>query len=428
MSKITTTSIVMLVVGIVIGAAIVGGWYYLYPSAPIEPEEPEEEEPLILGLYSPFTGPNAIAGKETRQGATLALEEWDYTVMGRPIQVVYVDTESDPEKAVRAFEDAISRDHVEVFCGGWHSSVAIAIMDVLAKYKIVSFGQGQSPVIIEKIVNDPDKYFVFLKSYPLAERFIEGYTESIKTAEETGIWKPVTHNVAFIVEDTDYGRGWSSAAEDGFKELGWETVSVDIVALGETDFYPTLAKYKSLEVSLVGIATTSPQTWPAITKQAREVELPALLICDGLAWAYNWYELCGDASDYTLDMQGLRFVTPEQKNFRERYIRKWGEEPSAVGGGIVGYDMMRVTLAVLDEAGTTDAERLIEVALSHDWEGAGVMMERYAWEPDTHEIKTGEGYFMYPVSQNFDGSGVVIWPENIKEDNLKIPPWVPQSP
>ena len=47
----------------------------------------------------------------------------------RDVEIVWVDSQSSPETAVRADTDAITRQGVEFFISGWHSSVAMALIE-----------------------------------------------------------------------------------------------------------------------------------------------------------------------------------------------------------------------------------------------------------------------------------------------------------
>ena len=98
------------------------------------------DEPLEIGCLGPFTGPASRTGANIRQGVEMALEDArnaggiPVTIGGaKPeVSVVWVDSQSSPEKAVRALREAIDREGIKMLIGGWHSSVAMAVMGVVA--------------------------------------------------------------------------------------------------------------------------------------------------------------------------------------------------------------------------------------------------------------------------------------------------------
>ena len=107
-----------------------------------------QEGPLKIGSMGPFTGPASRTGDEIKNGVALALEEakadGDLPLkLGgkeRDVEIVHIDSQSSPEKAVKAVTDAIDRQGVQFICNGWHSSVAMAVMDTEVPYKIIQLG------------------------------------------------------------------------------------------------------------------------------------------------------------------------------------------------------------------------------------------------------------------------------------------------
>ena len=53
----------------------------------------------------------------------------------------------------------------------------------------------------------------------------------------------------------------------------------------------------------------------------------------------------------------------------------------------------------------------------------GIMMKEYKYTPETFpDPVVGKGYYIFPVIQYFGGKGEVVWPEDVKTTDLKIPP------
>ena len=132
-------------------------------------------EPLKIGSFGPFTGPASRTGDEIKNGVDLALEDaraegdLPLTIDGeeREVEIVFIDSQSSPEKAVRAVQDAITREGVQFLANGWHSSVAMALIDAEAPYDIVHIGHlGKSQYISEKINPTREKYRGWFKGWP----------------------------------------------------------------------------------------------------------------------------------------------------------------------------------------------------------------------------------------------------------------------
>ena len=151
-------------------------------------------EPLKIGCMGPFTGPASRTGDEIKNGVALALE--DASAAG--------DCRSDRRQEARR-RDRLRRQPVEpreggqgrhrrdhprgreVHANGWHSSVAMAVMDAEAPYKIVHVGDlGESQFISEKIDKDPAKYRGWFKGWPAPPVFAGLYGPPLKHFIERG--------------------------------------------------------------------------------------------------------------------------------------------------------------------------------------------------------------------------------------------------
>jgi hypothetical protein len=77
------------------------------------------------------------------------------------IEPVWIDCQSDPAKGTQAYEQAVVQDGIQAGILNWHSSVAVALMEVTAKHKIPHFfGFGATEVVNETFASDPEKYGV----------------------------------------------------------------------------------------------------------------------------------------------------------------------------------------------------------------------------------------------------------------------------
>jgi len=115
---------------------------------PARATTPVLERVLKVGILGPFTGPAARTGDEFRGAVEMAFESVNYKVGGYKIQPVWIDSQSDPEKATRAYEEAIVGQGIQAGLLNWHSSEAVAVMEVTAKHKIPHFfGFGATDVL-----------------------------------------------------------------------------------------------------------------------------------------------------------------------------------------------------------------------------------------------------------------------------------------
>ncbi|MBW1867460.1 MAG: ABC transporter substrate-binding protein, partial [Deltaproteobacteria bacterium] len=112
-----------------------------------------------LGVMGPFTGPSAKTGAEFKGSVKMAMENIDYKIGDYKIELVWIDSQSDPAKATSAYAEAVESKGVQVAMLNWHSSVAAAVMDLAAQYKVQHlFAMGAAEIVNEKYKSDPEKY------------------------------------------------------------------------------------------------------------------------------------------------------------------------------------------------------------------------------------------------------------------------------
>ncbi len=351
-----------------------------------------DDNVIKIGVIGPFTGPAARVGEEFKGATQMAFEQVGYKVGDYKIELKWIDSESDAEKAARAYEQAIVKDKIDCGFLDWHSWVSVSCMEVAAKYKIPHFfAIGGTEIVNEKYESDPDKYFYWVgKGWPVPEKLSIAYVETLEEAIDKGAWKPRNKKVAIYGVDNDWGRGFATALGDQFEDAGWQVADKEWVALGETEFYPMLKKLKSLDVSVIAGTMSDPPSVSSFIKQSREIGINSLIITDGLGWVGEWYELTGDASNFVID-QIPQWTTPEAKKFSEDFKAKYGFEPGASSGGLC-YDLARYMIKVLqtcnEKYDAIDREKLVKIAKEEVMTGKltfddGVITKKYQYTPET---------------------------------------------
>ena len=186
---------------------------------------------LKVGVLGPFTGPSAQTGKEFKASVEMAMDAIDYKVGDYKIEVVWVDSQSDPAKASGAYAEAIESKGIQAGVLNWHSSVAIAVMDVAAQYKVPHmFGFGASEVVNEKWQKDPEKYSYWGgKGWPVPAKLEGNFIECVNEAIKAGAWKPKKKIAAIYGEDTDWGRSAGGAYKKALLASGWTISSEPIL-------------------------------------------------------------------------------------------------------------------------------------------------------------------------------------------------------
>src|SRR5262249_55606384 len=109
-----------------------------------------------VGVLGPFTGPAARTGEEFKGSVQMAFDAIQNRIGDYRCELVWIDCQADPQKASTAYQEAVIRHKIDAGILNWHSSVAVAIMDVAARYKVPHFfAMGAAATINEKYHSDP---------------------------------------------------------------------------------------------------------------------------------------------------------------------------------------------------------------------------------------------------------------------------------
>jgi branched-chain amino acid transport system substrate-binding protein len=442
-------NLTLIVVLLLLGALVVacGGEQAAEPTSPPAVEEPAVEEPAVeepaeevstapadaftVGILGPFTGPSARTGEEFRTSAEMAFEAIDYEICGTPINVVWIDSQSDPDRATRAYEEAIVRDGVQAGALNWHSSVSVAVMEINATHRVPHFfGFGATEVVNEKFDSDPERYgYWATKGWPTPDKLSQNYVTALEDSIAAGDFDPGDEKrVAIYGEDTDWGRSFGDGIASQLEAVGWTVVDRQYFPIEQTEFYALLNRFKDQDLDLIAGTSTAPPSLSAFIKQADEVELEALIIADGLGWVGEWYDLTGDSSNYVID-QIPGWTTEASLQFVDAFRAKAGIEPSPSSGGLA-FDgsnfFIKVMQSTCDDYGSLSSENIYRTVQEKVWTGeltytaadGAIVMAEYNFSQPPDPL-VGAGYYTFPVLQYFDGDSVTIWPPEFQEATIQ---------
>jgi len=386
---------------------------------------------IKIGVTAPLTGPAAEAGVALKQGFILAVEEWNAKggVMLKefnqkvPVEVIIEDCQSKPEVGVAIAEKLFTRDKVDVLLGdAFHSSVTMAIMELAPKYgKPIMSVEPVSEEIAKKVASNPKRYWNFWKGDWGSTGYADSVFSTYRFLERKGHFKSKTNKIAFIVEDTDYGRSNAEKTKELFAGIGFQSVAMETVPLGHTDFYPQLGKLKNLGADVLMSVFTPLSSGVALTKQFQEVGLKAYHHAIYYPLRPEFIPQAGKSADFLV--WSTLLVDPEHnpmhKEFGEKIKKRWNVVVNSDHAS--AYDGMYNILNSIQRAGSQDSKKIVEALSKLDLKG---IMGRYVFEQSNHQIKYGEDFVPVPASQILEGKHQIIWPASLAAGTFQLPPWL----
>ena len=381
------------------------------------------ERPLLIGVYGPMTGPAAESGKQIKNGAVMAVEEINAAggILGRQVKLVFGDSESKPSAAVGMMERLITYDKVDLVTGGLHSDVALATMDVTAKYRVPQImNTPVSGEITKKIANNLDKFKYVFKNGPTPAVYGTAVPGMLEKLRNQGAMEFKKKTVAFVRERTSWGRSLQESIGSGFGAKGWKVVAVETVETDQSDYLSLLSKIKSLEVDAIVELQTSVAAATSFLKQFVQRGIPAVLCAIFVPSDPHYLELAGPAANGVLWMLNITTLpTKKGKSFTEAYTKRWGIGPAMTAS--LQHDLMHMIKAAYETAGSFDKDKFTEAFLQHHFTGnTGI----YAYDPKNHQVRSGADFIPTIAYQIQDEKNIVLWPERYAVGSFQIPPWV----
>jgi branched-chain amino acid transport system substrate-binding protein len=206
-------------------------------------------EPIKIGFGMSLSGPNAGAGKMFLVGREVWKDEINAKggLLGRPVQFVYYDDQSNPSLVPAIYSKLLDVDKVDLVISPFATNQIAPAMPVIMQKKMTFmglFGTG---------VNDEfkyDRYFQILPNGPEGNRsFSLGFFETAMTME------PKPQTVAITGEDTEFGHNILSGARANIERLGLKIVYDRTFPPSTVDHTPILRAIRAAEPDIVFVAS-----------------------------------------------------------------------------------------------------------------------------------------------------------------------------
>lgn len=256
-------------------------------------------EPIKIGAIFSVTGPAAFLGEPERNTAKMMEAEINKAggLLGRKVEVVVYDDESDATKAVTAVDRLIKKDKVVAIIGPSTSGNTLAIIPKAEAAKIPLISCAAA-----KKINLPVKKYVF-KTAQSDAIFVK---KIYQHAKRNGWTK-----VALLTASDAYG----SAGREDLKELapkfGITIVADDVFGPKDTDMTAQLAKIKGAAAQAIICWGTNPG--PAVVARNRAqlgIKTP-LYMSQGVA-SRKFIELAGKENAEGIFLPAGRILVEDQ--------------------------------------------------------------------------------------------------------------------
>ena len=189
-----------------------------------------QDKAIKIAILGPFTGGAAFVGTEQLNFAKLAVEDF-VAESGIKVELVEVDTELDPAKAVTGAQKVVADADVVAVVGPAGSQEVIATSKIFEDAGLVYVSPSATGTALTE-----SGYKAFFRVVPRDD--VQGPTDAEYMVKELGV-----KSVYIIDDQTSYSTGLADEVGKTLTELG-VTVTRDSIKQGDTDFATTVTKIK----------------------------------------------------------------------------------------------------------------------------------------------------------------------------------------
>jgi branched-chain amino acid transport system substrate-binding protein len=317
------------------------------------------EDAIKLGLVAAMSGQSAKSGEAIVRGLSLAIDEINAKggVLGRKLELVVRDDESNPAKGVVAARELVQREKVAAFFGGLDTPVSIAIVPFANQSKVPFMGVWAAGTPITR--NGAAENYVFRVSAvdELVDVALVDYAAKKYAAKKPGM---------ILINNP-----WGQSNEKGLK-AALEAKSVPFAGIekfenDDVDVVPQLTRLKEAGAdALFLVANVAPSS--QVVKSLDRMGWDVPIISHWGPAGGRFSELAGASAKKVHFIQTFSFSgnsSPKAAavldGLKKKYpaIKTLADVTPAVGIANA-YDAMHLTAMAIAKAGSTEGPKIRE--------------------------------------------------------------------
>jgi len=306
---------------------------------------------LKVAILAPLSGDVATFGASTRDGALLAIEEWNAKggVLGRQIEAVVEDSQCEAEPAASAANKVISQDQVKFIIGEVCSKASIPVSEIATANKVVQISPTSTnpKVTIDEAGNAKPTVFRACFIDPF-----QGTVGAKFALEELG----AKTAAVLLDQGNDYVRGLAEFFRDAFEAGGGKVVVWETYTAGDTDFTAILTKVKDANPDILYLPDYY-STVNVIAAQANQMGIKAVKL-GGDGWDSPKLDQVATAGGFFTNHYSSEDTRPVVQDFVKRYQAKYGSVPDALAA--LAYDAANILFMAIQQAGTDDPVKVAQ--------------------------------------------------------------------
>ncbi|MDR3578274.1 MAG: ABC transporter substrate-binding protein [Anaerolineaceae bacterium] len=310
---------------------------------------------IKIAVLAPLSGAVPTFGVSTKEGALLAINEWNAKggVLGAKLTAIVEDSQCSPDPAVNAANKVINQDQVHYIIGEVCSKASIPVSDIADAHKVIQISTASTNVSVTVDANGKTKPYVFRAC------FIDPFQGKVGAKFALGTLKAKS---AFIMADqtNDYVKGLADAFQAAFTAGGGTVVGRESYTSTDTDFSAILAKVAAAKPDMIYLPDYY-NVVNLVTKQAKAqgINVPFM---GGDGWDSSDLDVNSAAGGYYTNHYSPQDTSPAVVNFIKAYGVAYKDDkgnpkvPDALA--VLAYDATNLMIEGIKEAGADNTDQV----------------------------------------------------------------------
>ncbi|PKR86712.1 ABC transporter permease [Heyndrickxia camelliae] len=192
----------------------------------------EDKGIIKIGVLASLTGALESYGKQTKNGFEMGLDyatDGKREINGKKIKVVYEDTETKPEVAVKKATKLLEEDNVDFLVGSSSSADTLAVVPLAEEYKKIMIVE---PAVADSITGADFNKYIFRTARNSSQDAVAGAAAIAKQGVK----------VATLAPDYAFGRDGVAAFKEAAEKLGAKIIHEEYADPAATDFTSNIQK------------------------------------------------------------------------------------------------------------------------------------------------------------------------------------------
>ncbi len=310
-------------------------------------------ETIKIGAVLPLA---EVIGKDASKSMQLAVKQINAAggLLGRQLELIIVDDEMKPDKALAVVEKLVNSDKVDILVGGTANATTMEIVPALKKYKKVTVWCGASSAKVEQAL-EGQNWFFHLQSwdYELGAYYEKMWREVVQK------YPNVKKKIIFVAYKEDPFGSDSFSIASPIAKAYLNLLKGE--AYNSTDYRTMLSNARKFGPDIFIWDGSEKDAKPMLENAKNIGFAPPVYLGTTLVWPADFSTLAGSEGVmlYSYWNESMKSKNKASRDYGDAFNKEFNESPATYFGPLAYTNIMIVAEAI-KRAGTLESEALIK--------------------------------------------------------------------